>query len=150
MRGVILASLLALIPGAAFAQTYVDSISTTFRWFGPNDKIVVERYDDPRVGNVSCYLSRAETGGIKGGLGFAEDPSRFSIACRAVGPVTLPASMPHNEVIAFSQASLFFKTFQIHRSLDQEKRVLIYTVVSTKLINGSPFNSISVVPTNVP
>ena len=72
----------------------------------------MERYDDPRVQNVSCYLSRAETGGIKGGLGFAEDPSRFSIACRAVGPVSLPASMPKTEIIGFSQASLFFKTFK--------------------------------------
>jgi CreA protein len=149
MRGAMFAGLLALIPGAAFAQTRVDSINTNFRWFGPDDKIVVERYDDPRVENVSCYLSRAETGGIKGGLGFAEDPSRFSIACRAVGPVSLPASMPKTEIIGFSQASLFFKTFQIHRSLDSEKHVLVYTVVSTKLINGSPFNSISVVPTDV-
>jgi CreA protein len=149
MRGAMFAGLLTLIPRAAFAQTRVDSINTNFRWFGPDDKIVVERYDDPRVENVSCYLSRAETGGIKGGLGFAEDPSRFSIACRAVGPVSLPASMPKTEIIGFSQASLFFKTFQIHRSLDSEKHVLVYTVVSTKLINGSPFNSISVVPTDV-
>jgi CreA protein len=149
MRGAMFAGLLALMSGAAFAQTRVDSINTNFRWFGPDDKIVVERYDDPRVENVSCYLSRAETGGIKGGLGFAEDPSRFSIACRAVGPVSLPASIPKTEIIGFSQASLFFKTFQIHRSLDPEKHVLVYTVVSTKLINGSPFNSISVVPTDV-
>jgi CreA protein len=149
MRCAMFAGLLALMSGAAFAQTRVDSINTNFRWFGPDDKIVVERYDDPRVENVSCYLSRAETGGIKGGLGFAEDPSRFSIACRAVGPVSLPASMPKTEIIGFSQASLFFKTFQIHRSLDPEKHVLVYTVVSTKLINGSPFNSISVVPTDV-
>jgi CreA protein len=144
-----LAALLAMVSGSALAQTRVDSINTNFRWLGPDDKIIVERYDDPRVGNVSCYLSRAETGGIKGGLGFAEDPSRFSIACRAVGQVTLPPSMPKTEIIAFSQASLFFKTFQIHRSLDPEKHVLVYTVVSTKLINGSPFNSISVVPTDV-
>src|ERR1700735_4697791 len=149
MRVAVLAGLLALLSGAALAQTRIDSINTTFRLLGPNDKIIVERYDDPRVGNVSCYLSRAETGGIKGGLGFAEDPSRFSIACRAVGPVTLPASMPKTEIIAFSQASLFFKTFQIHRSLDPEKHVLVYTVVSTKLINGSPFNSIRVVLTTV-
>ena len=149
MRVVVFAGLLALLSAAAVAQTRIDSINTNFRWLGPDDKIIVERYDDPRVGNVSCYLSRAETGGIKGGLGFAEDPSRFSIACRAVGPVTLPASMPKTEIIAFSQASLFFKTFQIHRSLDPEKHVLVYTVVSTKLINGSPFNSISVVPTDV-
>jgi CreA protein len=149
MRCAMFAGLLALMSGAAFAQTRVDSINTNFRWLGPDDKIIVERYDDPRVENVSCYMSRAETGGIKGGLGFAEDPSRFSIACRAVGPVSLPASMPKTEIIGFSQASLFFKTFQIHRSLDSEKHVLVYTVVSTKLINGSPFNSISVVPTDV-
>jgi CreA protein len=154
MRKMLLAGWLLLVSGlmlsgSAFAQARIDSINTNFRWLGPDDKIVVERYDDPRVSGVSCYLSRAETGGIKGGLGFAEDPSRFSIACRAVGPVTLPPSMPKTEVIAFSQASLFFKTFQIHRSLDPEKRVLVYTVVSTKLINGSPYNSISVVPTEV-
>ena len=149
MRIAIFAGILALLSGPALAQTRIDSINTNFRWLGPDDKIIVERYDDPRVGGVSCYLSRAETGGIKGGLGFAEDPSRFSIACRAVGAITMPASMPKTEVIAFSQASLFFKTFQIHRSLDAEKHVLVYTVVSTKLINGSPFNSISVVPTDV-
>jgi CreA protein len=149
MRTALLATVLALLSGSAFAQTRIDSINTNFHLLGPDDKIIVERYDDPRVGNVSCYMSRAETGGIKGGLGFAEDPSRFSIACRAVGLVTLPSSMPKTEIIAFSQASLFFKTFQIHRSLDPEKHVLVYTVVSTKLINGSPYNSISVVPTDV-
>ena len=133
----------------ASSQTRIDAISTTFRWIGPNDKIVVERYDDPKVANVSCYMSRADTGGIKGGLGFAEDPSRFSIACRAVGPVAIPSGLKKSEVIGFSSASLFFKSFRIHRAVDAEKNVLVYTVVSTKLINGSPFNSISVVPAGI-
>jgi CreA protein len=133
----------------ASSQTRIDAISTTFRWIGPNDKIVVERYDDPKVANVSCYMSRADTGGIKGGLGFAEDPSRFSIACRAVGPVAIPSGLRKSEVIGFSSASLFFKSFRIHRAVDTEKNVLVYTVVSTKLINGSPFNSISVVPAGI-
>ena len=131
---------------AAHAQNRIDSINTNFRWLGPDDKIIVERYDDPKVTNVSCYMSRAETGGVKGGLGLAEDPSRFSIACRAVGPIGMPERLPKSEVVAFASASLFFKTFQIHRAVDAEKNVLVYTVVSTKLINGSPFNSISVVP----
>jgi CreA protein len=135
---------------ATQAQTRIDSINTNFRWLGPDDKIVVERYDDPKVANVSCYMSRAETGGVKGGLGLAEDPSRFSIACRAVGPIGMPERLPKSEVVAFASASLFFKTFQIHRAVDAEKNVLVYTVVSTKLINGSPFNSISVVPVGVP
>ena len=149
MRGAVLAGLLALAATPALAQTRIDSINTNFRWFGPDDKIVVERYDDPKVQNVSCYMSRAETGGIKGGIGIAEDPSRFSIACRAVGPIGMPANLPRSEVIGFASASLFFKSFQIHRAVDPEKHVLVYTVVSTKLINGSPFNSISVVPLDV-
>ena len=146
----LLLSLLIVVPVAAQGQTRIDSMNTNFRWLGPDDKIVVDRYDDPKVANVSCYLSRAETGGIKGGLGLAEDPSRFSIACRAVGPITIPPGLPKREVIGFASASLFFKSFQIHRSVDEEKNVLIYTVISTKLINGSPFNSISVVPANAP
>jgi CreA protein len=150
MQRLALAALAASILAApGHAQTRIDSINTNFRWLGPDDKIVVERYDDPKVQNVSCYMSRAQTGGIKGGLGFAEDPSRFSIACRAVGPVVLPPGLPRSEVIGFASASLFFKSFQIHRALDPEKHVLVYTVVSTRLINGSPFNSISVVPLDV-
>jgi len=149
MRRWFLAVLAFAVPAMASAQTRIDTIDTTFRLIGPNDKIVIERYDDPRVDNVSCYMSRAETGGISGGIGIAEDPSRFSIACRAVGPVGLPASLPKHEIIGFTHASLFFKTFQIHRSVDTEKHVLVYTVISTKLINGSPYNSISVVPTDL-
>ena len=151
MQRLVLAAIAAsVIAAAAQAQTRIDSINTNFRWLGPDDKIIVERYDDPKVRNVSCYMSRADTGGIKGGLGLAEDPSRFSIACRAVGPFEIPDRLPKSEVIGFASASLFFKTFRIHRAIDPEKNVLIYTVVSTKLINGSPFNSISVVPVNAP
>ncbi len=149
MRYLLLVTLL-IAPLAARAQTRIDEMNTQFRWLGPDDKIVVDRYDDPKVANVSCYLSRAETGGVKGGFGLAEDPSRFSIACRAVGPITVPPNLPKREMIAFASASIFFKSFQIHRSIDAEKNVLVYTVISTKLINGSPFNSISVVPVNAP
>jgi len=45
----------------------------------------------------------------------------------------VPPGLPKSEVIAFASASLFFKTFQIHRAVDAEKNVLVYTVVSTKL-----------------
>ena len=148
MRRLILACFI-VFTAPAFAQTRIGEINTNFRLLGPDDKVVIERYDDPKVDNVSCYMSRAETGGVKGGLGLAEDPSRFSIACRAVGPILMPPSLPRNEIIAFASASLFFKSFQIHRMVDPEKHVLVYTVISTKLINGSPFKSISVVPVDV-
>lgn len=65
----------------------VGAVSTTFRWLGANNKIVVEVFDDPKVSGVSCYLSHAKTGGIKGSLGLAEDTSDASVACRQVGTI---------------------------------------------------------------
>jgi catabolite regulation protein CreA len=55
-----LAALIALtIP--AYAQTRIDAINTNFRWLGPDDKIIVERYDDPKVANVSAALDLPKT-----------------------------------------------------------------------------------------
>ena len=54
----------------------------------PDHKIVVEAFDDPDVTNVTCYVSRAKTGGIKGGLGLAED-TRCRHFRQQVGPVEL-------------------------------------------------------------
>ena len=66
---------------------------------GRNDRIAVDRYDDPDVPGVSCYLSHAETGGVKGSLGVAVDPSRFSLACQNSGHATAPASLPSSAVV---------------------------------------------------
>ena len=80
MRMLIGCLLLALPVVARAEGTRVGSVDTTFKLLGRNDRIVVDRYDDPRVDGVSCYVSHAETGGIKGSLGLATDPNRFSIA----------------------------------------------------------------------
>lgn len=139
-----LAFLLTAAP--VFAQTRVGEVSTTFRLVGPNDKVVVERYDDPRVPNVSCYVSRADTGGLSGWVGLAEDPSRFSIACRATGPVAMPSGIPQTESVFRASSSPLFKALTVTRIVDAEKRVLVYLVTSTKLVDGSPFNSVTAVP----
>ncbi|MFO6381787.1 CreA family protein, partial [Pseudomonas aeruginosa] len=70
---------LLLLPALAGAEE-IGEVSTVFKWVGPNDKIVVEAFDDPKVQGVTCYLSRAKTGGVKGGLGLAEDRAEASIA----------------------------------------------------------------------
>lgn len=44
----------------------IGSVDTVFKLLGPDHKIVVEAFDDPDVKNVTCYISRAKTGGIKG------------------------------------------------------------------------------------
>ena len=126
----------------------IGEVSTTFRLLGANDRIVVDRYDDPRVDGVSCYMSHAATGGISGSLGVATDPSRFSIACRATGKVVPHGDLPANEIVFGERQSFFFKQLRVSRLFDQEKRVLVYLVWSTKALTpgGSPYNAVSAVP----
>jgi CreA protein len=128
----------------------IGDVSTTFRVLGRNDKIVVDRYDDPRVDNVSCYVSRAETGGIAGSIGLATDPSRFSIACRATGVAAVRGTVPDNEVVFGSSANWAFKEIRVSRLFDRQRNVLIYLVWSTQALSkgGSPYNSVSAVPLN--
>ncbi|MCC6719681.1 MAG: CreA family protein [Acetobacteraceae bacterium] len=144
----LLAGLLGATPALADESTRIGSVSTTFRLLGRNDRIVVDRYDDPRVDGVSCYMSRAETGGVKGSLGLATDPNRFSIACRATGKVTLKGDIPDNEVVFDESMSFFFKEVRVSRLFDREKRVLVYLVWSTMSVgtDGSAFNSVTAVP----
>lgn len=142
---------LAFSIGSAHAQETIGEVSTTWRMMSPNDKVVIERYDDPKVENAACYISRAETGGWSGAVGLAEDPSRFSIACRAVGLLRIKEEIPRDkdgEVVFSEDTSLFFKELRVSRFFDAEKNVLVYLVWSTKLIDGSPYNAISVVPMN--
>ena len=102
LRG--LAAALVLAAGAAQAET-VGEVSTVFKLLGPDHKIVVEAFDDPKVEGVTCYLSRAKTGGIKGGLGLAEDRAEASIACRQVGPIRFREALKEGEEVMNSPAT---------------------------------------------
>jgi CreA protein len=148
LAGLLLAAPATAPRALAEDATRIGTVSTTFRLLGRNDRIAVDRYDDPKVDGVSCYLSRAETGGVRGSLGLATDPSRFSIACRATGPVQMKGEIPDSEVVFDERASFFFKEVRVSRLFDKEKRVLLYLVWSTLSVGteGSPFNSITAVP----
>jgi len=122
------------------------SVSTQFRWLGPNDKIVVDGFDDPKVQGVACHISRAQTGGIKGALSVAEDTSDASIACRQVGPIRFLAEFKDGERVFDEHRSLVFKSLQVVRFFDRERKVLVYVSYSDRVITGSPKNSISTVP----
>jgi CreA protein len=121
-------------------------VSTRFRVLGPNDRIVVDGFDDPKVKGVACHISRAVTGGIKGELGFAEDTSDASIACRQVGPITISADLKDGESVFDERRSLVFKRLHVVRFYDKERNVLVYVSYSDRVIEGSPKNSISTVP----
>jgi CreA protein len=139
---------LALAFGGALQAAHAEEIgevSTAFKLIGPNHKIVVEAYDDPRVTGVTCHVSRAKTGGIKGGLGLAEDKSEASIACRQVGPITFSGPIPQQEEVFNERLSLVFKKLRIVRIVDVKRNALVYLTYSDRLIDGSPKNSITAV-----
>ncbi len=138
----------ALLLPLAFsaAAEEIGQVSTVFKFVGPNDKIVVEAFDDPKVEGVTCYLSRAKTGGVKGGLGLAEDRAEASIACRQVGPIHLPDNLKDGEEVFKERTSLVFKTMQVVRFFDKKRNTLVYLVYSDRVIEGSPQNAVTAIP----
>jgi CreA protein len=146
MKRVLVAVLFSLAATTAQAQQTIGGVSTNFRLLGPNDKVVVQRFDDPKVPNVSCYASFAQTGGVSGGLGVATNPSQFALSCVAHGPVTIPADLPKQEQIGAISASFLFKHFILSRLVDNQAHTLVYLLISTKVISGSPANAVSAVP----
>jgi CreA protein len=151
--GIILGGVLLLII-AVFALWVISrpergttgSVSTNFRWLGPNDKIVVDGFDDPKIQGVACHISRAQTGGVKGAIGVAEDTSDAAISCRQIGSIRIVGEFREGERVFDEHRSLVFKELQVVRFFDRERNVLVYVSYSDRVLSGSPQNSISTVP----
>lgn len=145
-RSIFIAATIALGAQACAAEE-LTCVATTFRLIGKNDNVCITVFDDPRVPGVACHISQAKTGGLGGSLGIAQDPSRFSIACRQIGPINVDLDkLPENEKVYVEHTSIFFKHTNVVRSVDKKRNTLIYLAISDKLIDGSPQNSISTVP----
>lgn len=148
-KRLVLSSILLMLGQSAHAEQ-IGSVDTVFKMFGPDHKIVVEAFDDPDVKNVTCYVSRAKTGGIKGGLGLAEDTSDAAISCQQVGPIELSDKIKNGkaqgEVVFKKRTSLIFKSLQVVRFYDEKRNTLAYLAYSDKVVEGSPKNAISAVP----
>lgn len=152
-RLIVVAASIAVVAAlsASISPVYADedeigSVNTEWKMLGPDHKIVVSAFDDPKVPGVACHLSRARTGGISGMVGLAEDSSDAAIACRQVGPITMPAKLPDKEEVFDEHRSVFFKHLRVVRFFDRKRNTLVYLSYSDKLIKGSPKNSISTVP----
>mgnify|MGYP000400247743 FL=1 len=124
----------------------IGEVDTVFKLIGPDHKIVVDAYDDPRVAGVTCYVSRAKTGGISGAVGLAEDKAEASIACRQVGPISFPKPLAVQEEIFNERLSILFKKLRVVRMVDKKRNTLVYLTYSDRVIDGSPKNSITAVP----
>lgn len=147
IRHILLLLSLSLFSFGSFSEE-IGSVNYRFKWVGPSDKIAVEAFDDPEVPGVTCYLSRAETGGFKGMLGLAENPSKASIACRKIGDIdpSVLTRLKNGQEVFSARASAIFKTTQVVRFVDTQRAVLVYLTYTDRIVDGSPENSISVVP----
>jgi CreA protein len=133
-----------LVALAAHAEV-VGDVDTAFKLIGPDHKIVVDAYDDPKVNGVTCYVSRAKTGGVSGALGLAEDKAEASIACRQVGPIGIKEPLPKREEVYSERLSILFKRLRVVRMVDLKRNTLVYLTYSDLLIDGSPKNAITAV-----
>jgi CreA protein len=112
------------------------------------DRIYVEAFDDPKVKNVTCYVSRALLGGVTGILGLVTEPSRVSVSCQKIGPVSITSPIDeteNGESVFSAKESFFFKRIFITRFVDRKRRVLVYMAWTTGLIEGQPFNIINTI-----
>jgi CreA protein len=139
------AALLLLLAASLARAEPIGSVDTAFKLIGPDHKIVIDAHDDPKVQGVTCYVSRAKTGGIKGAIGLAEDKAEASIACRQVGPIQIKQALPAQEEVFSERISLVFKRLRIVRIVDVPRNTLVYLTYSDRLIDGSPQNSITAV-----
>lgn len=136
---------LGIMAGSPGAAEEIGEVTTAFKLLGANHKIVIEAFDDPKVEGVSCFVSRARTGGISGSLGLAEDTADASIACRQVGPIRFSGDLQNGEEVFGRRASILFKRIQVVRFFDEKRNTLVYLTYSDKLVDGSPKNALSAV-----
>ena len=144
MKNTMLILALALSATVSSAEE-IGAVDTAFKLIGPDHKVVVEAVDDPSVQGIACYVSMAKTGGIAGAFGVAKDPSRYSIACRQVGPLHFVKPLPRQEEVFKQSASFIFKHVRVVRIVDKKRNALAYLTYSDKLIEGSPDNAITAV-----
>ena len=138
---------MTLLSSAFFANAQrVGEVDTVFKLIGPDHKIVVDAYDDPEVKGVTCYVSRAKTGGITGAFGLAEDKAEASIACRQTGPISFSKPLKRQDEMFNERISLVFKRLRVVRMVDAARNTLVYLTYSDRVIEGSPQNSVTAVP----
>ncbi len=136
------------MPAHADDGRAIGSVNTAFQLVGPDHKIKIAAFDDPKVQGVTCYVSRAVTGGLKGAFGLAQDTSDASIACRQTGAIHYAGPIRKDEKgeeVFNERRSFLFKTLHVTRFVDPANGALVYLTWSDKLLDGSPQNSVSAV-----
>jgi CreA protein len=126
-------------------RNILGSVNTEFKLIGPDHKIIIESYDDPKIDGITVFISKSQTGGIKGALGLAEDTSDASVAVRQTGPIRLKEKFDNGEDAFTEKRSVLFKRLHVSRFWDAPHKSFVYVVWTDRIIHGSPQSSISAV-----
>ena len=122
----------------------IFNVSTAWKLVGANHKVYVVAFDDPDYPGVTVFLAQAKTGGLFSS--FAEDPSRFSMDAVKTAPVYANRKIKDGPAKVFEKrTNPFFKSTRIMRKYDEKTNSLVYLAISSKLVEGSPFNALAVV-----
>lgn len=144
----LIALLLTAAPAFADDGRDIGSVDTKWRMVWKDDSIKVSAFEDPKIAGVTCFLSRAVTGGASGTLGLAEDTSDASVSCHQTGPIQYKAAIKQGrkgEEVFDEKRSILFKSLHVVRLFDAATKSLVYLTYSDRIIEGSPKNSISAV-----
>lgn len=98
------------------------------------------------MGGITCYVSRAKTGGVKGAVGLAEDRAEASIACRQTGPIVIAKPLELKDEVLSERESILFKRLRVIRMVDKPRNTLVYLTYSDRVVDGYPQNAVTAVP----
>src|SRR5580693_6167725 len=90
-------------------------VNTEFKLIGPDHKIVIESYDDPKIDGITVFISKSQKGGIESALGLAEDTSDASVAVRQTGPIKVKEAFDNGEDAFTEKRSVLFKRLHVSR-----------------------------------
>lgn len=145
LAGIVLIASAATLVSCQQRRHIIGSVNTEFKLLGPDHKIIIESYDDPKIDGITVFVSKSQTGGVKGALGLAEDTSDASVAVRQTGPIKVKEAFENGEDAFTEKRSVLFKRMHVSRFWDPQHKSFVYVVWTDRLINGSPQNSISAV-----
>lgn len=128
----------------------IGSVNTAWKLLGKNDRIEIISVKDPKIDGITCFLSYAKKGGASEIVGLEEDTSNASVSCvQTAKKITIKEDIAKDKENIFKKrSSVLFKKTQVVRMYDEKDNAIIYLAYSDKLVDGSPNNSISVVPCN--
>ena len=133
-------SIALLCLAVSAAAESIGEVDTAFKLIGPDHKIVVDAYDDPKVAASPATSRARRTAGTSGALGLAEDTAEASIACRQVGPIAFAGKPLAAQ--EFTETDLaVFKNLRVVRMVDRKRNTLVYLTYSDRVIDGSPKNA---------